>query len=80
MLSAVLHGDKAIKISINIIKAFVEMRKIFTMNGQVFDRISTLEYKQIENEKKFDEIFDLMQNNESIKKSFLKGKYGMHII
>ena len=47
---------------------------------KAFDRISTLEYKQIENEKKFDEIFDLMQNNESIKKSFLKGKYGMHII
>lgn len=67
MLSAVLHSDKAIEISINIIKAFIEMRKILTMNGQVFDRIFTLEYKQIENEKKFDEIFDLMQNNESIK-------------
>ena len=55
--------------------AFIEMRKILTMNGQAFDRISTLEYKQIENEKKFDKIFDLMQNKENIKqKIFFEGQ------
>ena len=75
MLSAVLHRDKAIKVSIKIMNAFIEMRKILTMNGQVFDRIYTLEYKQIENEKKFDKIFDLMQNNENIKqKIFFEGQ------
>ena len=67
MLSAVLHSDKAIQVSIKIMNAFIEMRKILTISGQAFDRISILEYKQIENEKKFDEIFDLMQNNENFK-------------
>ena len=75
MLSAILHSDKAIQVSIKIMNAFIEMRKIFTMNGQAFDRISTLEYKQIENEKKFDKIFDLMQNNETVRqKIFFEGQ------
>ena len=75
MLSAVLHSDKAIQVSIKIMNAFIEMRKFLMQNGQVFERLFTLEYKQLENEKKFDKIFDLMQNNKNIKqKIFFEGQ------
>ena len=36
MLSALLKSEIAIKVSINIMKAFIEMRKFIATNGQVF--------------------------------------------
>ena len=36
MLSAVLRSDTAVKISIKIINAFVEMRRFIQNNAQVF--------------------------------------------
>ena len=49
MLSALLKSNIAISVSVNIMKAFIEMRRFIAINGQVFERLSTLEYKQIEN-------------------------------
>ena len=40
MLSAVLHSNKAIEVSINVMNAFVEMRKFILTNGQMFERLS----------------------------------------
>lgn len=75
MLAGVLKSEIAIKVSINIIKSFVEMRKFLNNNGQVFERISTLEYKQIENEKKFNRVFSLLQDEESItQRIFFEGQ------
>ena len=75
MLSGLLKNETAIKISISIINAFVEMRKFLNNNGQVFERISTLEYKQIENEKKFNKVFSLLQGEESItQRIFFEGQ------
>ena len=39
MLSAVLHSDKAINVSIRIMNAFIEMKKFIITNGQVFERL-----------------------------------------
>ena len=35
------------KVSVNIMKAFIEMRKFLSQNGQMFERLTTLEYKQL---------------------------------
>ena len=40
MLSAVLHSDKAIEVSIKIINAFIEMRKFIINNQMLFEKIS----------------------------------------
>ncbi len=40
MLSGLLKNDIAVQVSINIMNAFVEMRKFLMINGQVFERIS----------------------------------------
>lgn len=57
MLSAVLHSDTAIKVSIQIISAFVEMRKFISDNAQIFRRLDKIEHKLTESDDKFDTLF-----------------------
>ena len=75
MLAGVLKNDIAVKVSINIIKSFIEMRKFISSNGQLFDRLTNVEYKLLEHDKKFDEVFNQLQNEENIKqKIFFEGQ------
>jgi len=48
MLSAVLRSETAVKTSIQIINAFVAMRRFIATNAQVFHRLDAVEKKQIE--------------------------------
>ncbi len=48
MLSGVLKSDTAVRISIQIISAFVVMRKFISSNAQIFQRLDSVEKKQIE--------------------------------
>lgn len=48
MLSAVLHSDTAVDISIRIMNAFVAMRHFLLSNAQVFQRLDRMELKQLE--------------------------------
>lgn len=75
MLSGILRNSIAVQVSIDIINAFVEMRKFLNDNGQVFQRLYTLEYRQHENEKNFEKIFNMLQHEENIKqKIFFQGQ------
>jgi len=62
MLSAVLRSETAIKMSIRIINAFVEMRKFILNNAQLFQRLEGVEIKQIETDKRIDQILDALQS------------------
>jgi phage regulator Rha-like protein len=64
MLSTVLRSEKAITISIQVVKAFIEMRKIIQSNGYLFQRLDNLEVKQIETDKKVEKILDAMESGE----------------
>jgi hypothetical protein len=68
MLSAVLRSSIAIKMSVLIIEAFVAMRHFISENAAIFQRLSTVEVKQIEADKKFDIIFKAMENDQLIPK------------
>ena len=75
MLSGLLKNDIATQVSINIMNAFVEMRKFLAVNGQLFERLTNVEYKLLEHDKKFDKVFDQLQNEENIKqKIFFEGQ------
>ena len=75
MLSGVLKNEIAVKVSISIIRAFVEMRKFISSNGQLFERLTNVEYKLLEHDKKFDKVFNQLQNEENIKqKIFFEGQ------
>lgn len=61
MLSGLLKNEIAIQVSINIMDAFVEMRKIIANSFNINNRVSTLEYQMIECHEKFDEVFNELQ-------------------
>jgi len=75
MLSAVLRSETAIQISVQIMDAFVMMRRFLSSNAAIFNRIDSveknlLEYKT-ESDSKFNKIF------EAIEKKEIKPKQGI---
>ncbi len=61
MLSAVLRSDIAISISIEIMHAFVNMRKFLLNNASVFQRLNSIELKQIKTDEKLEQIFKALE-------------------
>ena len=61
MLSAVLRSPTAIKVSIAIINAFVEMRKFIASNAAIFQRLDKVEQKQLEADKNFEKLFAALE-------------------
>lgn len=62
MLSAVLKSDKAINVSIKVIRAFVEMKKFIVNNAALFQRLDKIELKQTETDQKFEQIFKALED------------------
>ena len=67
MLAGLLKSEIAVNISIKIVNTFIEMRKFLNSNGQVFERLTNVEYKLLEHDKKFDKVFNQLQQEENIK-------------
>ena len=70
MLSTVLHSQTAIAVSIKIMDAFVSMRRFIATNAQLFQRLETIEYHQLEmkqhqevTDKRIDEVFKRLDAN-----------------
>lgn len=75
MLTALLKSEVAVNISIKIVNTFMQMRKNFSENNQVFERLTSLEYKLLEQEKKINNILGELKFEENIKqKIFFKGQ------
>ena len=53
MLSSVLRSDTAIEVNIRIMRAFTSMRHFLQNNAEVFQRLSTMEYHQLEMQRQF---------------------------
>lgn len=77
MLSGLLKNEIAVQVSIHIMDAFVEMRKFLLVNGQLFERLTNVEYKLLEHDKKFDSVFNELPKNPETKfkqKIFFNGQ------
>ena len=75
MLAGLLKSDIAVNVSIKIVNTFIEMRKFLIQNGQIFERLTNIEYKLLEHDKKFNEVFNQLQVEENIKqKIFFEGQ------
>ena len=70
-LSAVLHSTTAITVSIQIINAFVSMRRFLSANADIFRRLDNIEHKQLETDLKVERIFDAIEFDK------LKSKQGI---
>lgn len=68
MLSAVLKSKTAIDTSIRIIDSFVNMRKFFSTNANIFQKLESIELKQLqyqqETDNKFDEVFKAIESKQ----------------
>lgn len=60
-VSAVLKSEKAAEVSINIMRAFVNMRKFIVNNDALFQRLDKVETKQVETDQKFEQIFKALE-------------------
>jgi hypothetical protein len=64
MLSAVLRSETAIKVSIQIINAFVDMRRFIQHNANVFARLDSVERRQfafeLKTSEKFAKVFQVL--------------------
>ena len=75
MLSGLLKNDIAVQVSIGIMQAFVEMRRFISVHGNTFERLTNVEYKLLEHDKRFDELFDQIQVNKKFRQGvFFKGQ------
>jgi hypothetical protein len=60
MLSSVLNSDKAIKVNIEIIRAFTRIRQVLTENTELRLAIEKLERKTINNTKNIELVFQYL--------------------
>ncbi|MGB5791943.1 ORF6N domain-containing protein, partial [Poseidonibacter sp.] len=65
-LSSVLKSKVAVEVHINIIRAFVNMRKFISNNALIFQRLDNIETLRIkekqESDEKFNKIFDALED------------------
>lgn len=66
MLSAVLRSDVAVKVSIQIMTAFVEMRKFIAGYSGLLQRMDGIERKQLETDQKFEQVFKALESKYAI--------------
>lgn len=75
MLSGVLKSAKAVQISIQVINAFVAMRRFLSANADVFQRLGAVERRQIEHKADADHKFEQIFN--AIEERSIKPKQGI---
>lgn len=75
MLSSVLKSDIAVEVSIKIMNSFVKMRKFLLSNKEMFARLDRIELKQLETDKKLEEVFNYIATNTEVKQNiFFEGQ------
>jgi phage regulator Rha-like protein len=84
MLSSVLRSDTAIEVNIRIMRAFTSMRHFLQNNAEVFQRLSTMEYHQLEmqqhlqeSDKRIEEVFRRLDEGNAKKVCSTMGKFMM---
>ena len=61
MAAAVLKSEIADRASVKVVEAFVAMRRFLSANAQVFQRLETIEYKLLESDQKFEDIYSKLE-------------------
>jgi hypothetical protein len=68
MLSAVLRSETAVRVSVQIMNAFVAMRRFLISNAQVFQRLDSLELKQVQTDQKVERVLNAIEDKSAIPK------------
>ena len=78
MLASVLKSDRAVKISINIIKAFVKLREMLSTHKELAHKLAELERKIERHDEEIKVIFDAIRQLMALPKAKEK-KIGFHV-
>ncbi len=62
-LTAVLRSERAVAVGIQIMRAFVAMRKFILHHTKIFERLDQVERRQIFSDQKIEEIFSLLESH-----------------
>jgi len=62
MLSGILNSDKAINMNIAIMRAFVEIRKIFLMQNDLKEQLREIKERLGEHDAQLNQIYDALEN------------------
>ncbi len=62
MLSGVLNSDKAINMNIAIMRAFVEIRKIVLLQGDIKEQLKQIQHRIGEHDTQLSAIYDAIEN------------------
>ncbi|MDR6784592.1 hypothetical protein J2X78_003166 [Pedobacter africanus] len=62
MLASVLRSETAVGVCVQIMRAFVEMRKFLRDNAEVFVRLDNVERKLLKADENFERIFNALQS------------------
>ncbi|MBR4916069.1 MAG: ORF6N domain-containing protein [Fibrobacter sp.] len=91
MLASVLHSETAVRVSLQIMDAFVSMRHFLMQNGGIVNRLVYVEGKEIEqdrrlleHDRKIDSLFEAMDRREAdlqkIKENFIDPSTYKHFL
>jgi hypothetical protein len=61
MAAAILKSEMADRASVKVVEAFVAMRRFLSANAQVFQRLETIEYKLLESDQKFEDLYSKLE-------------------
>ena len=64
MLSGILRSKKAVQVNIKIMRAFVEMRRFFHQNFEVFEKFQMIDKKLLVYDDNFNKIFKAMERKQ----------------
>lgn len=73
-LSSVLNSNKAIEINIQIMRAFVEMRRFIHSNALIFHRLDSIERKQLIYDSNFKKLFNALETEKPKQGIFYNGQ------
>ena len=63
-LSSVLKSDKAIETNVQIMRAFVTMKRFLTSNTHIFQRLDRTEIKLLDHDRQFEKIFRAIEERD----------------
>jgi len=66
MLSSVLQTEIALKVSVQIMRAFIQMRKFVHDNLGLLQRVDGIERKLIETDQKFEKVFHALERKDPV--------------
>jgi len=67
-ISSVLTSKRAVEVSIHIMRAFVAMRRFILANAQIFQRLDSLEIRQLQTENRMERVLVAIESREVLPK------------